>query len=229
MTIVCIHQPDFAPWLGFFDRLAKCDTYVVLDTVQFLRRGWHHRDLIKTPQGAQWITVPVHKKGRYHQAIRDVEIDYSSDWRDQHLKTLLANYKRAPHFSVIFPLIEDIYKKKYPLLIDLNMSIIHLVMDLFDIQTKIVLASDLNAAGAKTDFLVNAVSALGGTGYLTGEGSRDYLQEDAFESIGIQVNWQQFEHPMYQQLFDSFISRLSVFDYLFNCGTKSDIFHNSDE
>ena len=35
--LVVIHQPDFIPYLGFFDRLDKADIYVVFDNVQYVR------------------------------------------------------------------------------------------------------------------------------------------------------------------------------------------------
>ena len=84
MKTVCIHQPDFLPWLGFFDRLTQSDVFVVLDNVQFLRRGWHHRDKIKASNGEMWLTVPVKKSGRYEQLINQTEIENSTHWQDQH-------------------------------------------------------------------------------------------------------------------------------------------------
>ena len=109
--IVTIHQPDFMPWLGFFDRWARSDLYIALDDVQFLRRGWHHRDKIKTLQGVQWLTVPVEKKGKYTQKINEVKIAYETDWRKDHLKTIELNYKKAPNFSNIYKKIRDIYSR----------------------------------------------------------------------------------------------------------------------
>ena len=97
--IIVIHQPDFIPWIGFFDRLIKSDIFVVLDNVQYIRQGWHHRDKIKTASGSMWLTVPVKKKGRYEQLINEVEIDYSQNWQSKHLKTIHHNYGHAKYFS----------------------------------------------------------------------------------------------------------------------------------
>ena len=141
--IIVIHQPDFIPWIGFFDRLIKSDIFVVLDNVQYIRRGWHHRDKIKTVSGSTWLTVPVKKKGRYEQSINEVEIDYSQNWRSKHLNTLHHNYGQAKYFSSIFPKIEVVYSKNHPLLIDLNIALIKLINDLLNIHVKMVLSSSL--------------------------------------------------------------------------------------
>ena len=218
MTTVCIHQPDFIPWIGFFDRLIKSDIFVILDNVQFLRRGWHNRDKIKTADGWMWLTVPVKKTGRYKQLINEVEIDNSQDWRRKHLRSFQFWYGQAPYFSDYFPGIKKIYDRDYLLLVDLNVALLEFLMDAFDIQGETHFASSLDVTGKSTDLLVNIVGAVGGDIYLSGLGAKDYLDEDRFTQVGIGVIWQEFDHPVYPQLFGEFIPRLSSLDFLFNCG-----------
>ena len=91
--IVAIHQPDFLPWLGFFDRWQKSDLHIVLDDVQFLRRGWHNRDKVKVPGGVAWLTVPILKKGRYGQPLQETLIDNSRPWRRKHLGMIRDSYR----------------------------------------------------------------------------------------------------------------------------------------
>ena len=124
---VVIHQPDFIPWIGFFERLIRADFYVVLDNVQYIRRGWHHRDRIKTDSGSAWLTVPVKNKGRFEQLINEVEIDDSQNWRSKHLKTLHQNYNKSKYYSSVYPKIEAIYLQNHRLLIDLNIAFINLI------------------------------------------------------------------------------------------------------
>ena len=109
IMIITIHQPDFIPWLGFFHRWAVSDLYIVLDDVQFLRRGWHHRDRIKTASGECWLTIPVRKKGRYLQQIRQVELDNDQIWRQKHLRTIEVAYKKAPNFDHCYVALKEIY------------------------------------------------------------------------------------------------------------------------
>ena len=223
--MVTIHQPDFMPWLGFFDRWAKSDLYVVLDDVQFLRRGWHHRDKIKTPHGAVWLTVPVKNKGRFEQQIREVEIDNDSNWRRKHLRTIQSAYFKAPNFENLFPKIEVVYGKDHEKLVDFNLELLRLLAEAFGIKTPVALASDKQLSGEKSERLVNLVKLNKGTKYLTGSGSRSYLDENLFAAEDIEVAWQDFEHPVYAQLNGDFQSGLSALDYLMcRNGESSGIF-----
>jgi hypothetical protein len=226
---VVIHQPDFLPWLGFFHRWKRSDLYVVLDDVQFLRRGWHHRDKIKTAAGIQWLTVPVLKKGRYRQVIRDVAIDYSTGWRDKHLKTLETNYKKAHAYAYYFEKIKKIYHKKYRFLIELNLELLELMAGELEITTPFVLASDYHMTSTSSLRLVELAAAVGATCYLTGTGARDYLDEALFEPYNITVDWQQFNHPVYRQLHGDFIPGLSVLDFAMNCGPHPGTFLQSND
>lgn len=212
--LVTIHQPDFLPWLGFFDRWQKSDLYVVLDDVQFLRRGWQHRDKIKTKQGAMWLTVPVITKGKYHQIIRDVRIDNGTDWRHKHLRTIETNYRQAPNFDHCFEKTKKIYDKKHLSLINLNMDLLDLVAAELEITTPTVFASEYDINTTSTQRLVDLVGAVGGTHYLTGLGAMDYLDESLFHKNNIRVVWQKFQHPVYKQLHGEFIPKLSSLDYL---------------
>jgi hypothetical protein len=212
--VVTIHQPDFLPWLGFFDRWAKSDLYIILDDVQFLRRGWHHRDKIKTPQGVIWLTVPTRKKGRFDQQIKTVEIAQSGDWRRKHLETIRMAYKKAPNFSRIFPQLEEIYQRAAIRLIDFNLDLLQLAASELEINTPIMNASELYTDSSSTQRLVQLLERVSGTVYLTGLGSRAYLDENLFVQANIDIWWQDFQHPTYPQLHGNFQPNLSVLDYL---------------
>lgn len=212
--IVTIHQPDFLPWLGFFDRWKKSDIYVVLDDVQFLRRGWHHRDKIKTANGSIWLTVPVLKKGKYDQLIRDVRIDNSTNWCQDHLRAIEFNYKKAPNFGYCFKKMIEIYNRKHPFLIDLNMELLNFLASELAITTPTVFASEFNIKSKSTQRLLELVKSVNGSIYLTGMGSKDYLDESLFRKENIQVMWQEYTHTVYTQLHGKFIPMLSSLDYL---------------
>jgi hypothetical protein len=220
MTIVCIHQPDFIPWIGFFDRLLKSDIFVVLDNVQLLRRGWHNRDKIKTAKGPMWLTVPINWKGRSNQLINEAEIDNIQNWRRKQLKALDFWYKKAPYFDRYFPQIEKIYSRRHQKLVDLNVDLLNFLSQAFEIEVEVIFASSLNVTAKSTDLMVRIVKAVGGDTYLSGIGAKDYLDEQKFEQARLKVIWQKFEHPVYPQLHGEFIPDLSSIDFLFNCGDK---------
>jgi len=108
--IVSAHQPNFAPWVGFFDKMLHSDVLVLLDTVQFIKRGYQNRTRVKGPGGAQWLTVPVVTKGRYDQLTSDVEIDESADWRRVHLRTLRTVLAKAPYLDELCDCVEPAYQ-----------------------------------------------------------------------------------------------------------------------
>jgi hypothetical protein len=212
--IITIHQPDFLPWLGFFERWDKSDLYVILDDVQFIRRGWHHRDKIKTAQGIRWLTVPVNKKGRYEQLIKEVQIYDTSSWKQNFLNSLRAAYGKAPFFGPIYSEIEKILVGNHRLLIELNLALLHYCAEILDITTPIVFSSKFNENAKGSERLVNLIKAVHGDIYLTGSGSKNYLNEDAFADEGISVVWQDFQHPIYPQLHGGFSEMLSILDFL---------------
>tara|TARA_B100000315_G_scaffold156179_1_gene144737 strand:+ start:1773 stop:2483 length:711 start_codon:yes stop_codon:yes gene_type:complete len=221
-VIVTIHQPDFLPWLGFFDRWEKSDLYIVLDDVQFIRRGWHHRDKIKTQNGIEWLTVPVQKKGRYYQTINEVRINNEENWRHKHLETIQAAYRKATNFDLVYGRLSEIYNRNHDLLISFNMNLLSLCSKMLGMNTPVVFASEFNVKSTGSQRLVDLVKSVGGEEYLTGTGSRDYLDEELFRKAGIGVCWQEFDHPVYKQLHGGFEKRLSALDFLM-IATKSDI------
>lgn len=216
--IVCIHQPDFLPYLGFFDRLLKSHLFVILDDAQFLRRGWHHRDKIKTAQGICWLTVPVQKKGNYRQLIKDTKIDNHTNWKRKHLLTIEMNYKNAPNFDRFFGDLQHIYNKPFDYLIDFNLELLQWILKILKISISIVFASSTGVTSTRTFRLLDIVEHFEGTAYLSGIGAKAYLKEHLFVERNMTLIWQDFKHPIYPQLHGEFVPNLSVLDCLLNCG-----------
>ncbi len=211
--IVTIHQPDFLPWLGFFERWKGSDLFIVLDDVQFIRRGWQHRDKIKTVQGVKWLTVPVKKSGRYFQLVNEVELDQQSDKHP--LPLVKAAYSKSPCFTQIFPCLEAAFERCPSLLIDLNMDLLTRCAQALHITTPLCLASELGAGLLKgTERLLYLAQSVGADTYITGLGSKGYLDESLFRHASIRVVWQNYSHPVYKQLYGCFEPMLSVLDAL---------------
>lgn len=223
--IVTIHQPDFLPWLGFFERWQRSDLYVVLDDVQYIRRGWQHRDKIKTAQGVQWLTVPVRKKGRYHQLVSEVEIDWQEAWDVAMLKRLQDAYAKAPNLNETNALLASVFDQKCRLLMDLNLDLLKACAARLGIAKPMMLASALGGSELKsTARLIHLVKAAGGDTYLTGLGSRSYLDESQCREAGIEVVWQDYSHPVYPQLHGDFAPMLSVIDFLMMIAAPAEVF-----
>ena len=213
-VIVAIHQPNYLPWLGFFDKACKADVLILLDNVQYPKRSWSNRVRIKSPEGAAWLTVPVTAKGRYHQLIAETEIDYQENWIKRHLGTLERNYRPLPFYDEISPTIKHLLSQKPSLLNTLNGAIIKALCELLEIEVKLTSATTLGGSGAATHLLIDLTKAVGGTMYLSGEGGRLYQKESLYENAGIGLRFQQFEHPIYEQRYAEFVPGLSTFDIL---------------
>ena len=217
--IVVIHQPDFLPYLGFFDRLLKADIYVVFDNVQYVRssRGWTSRDKIKTRNGEKWLTVSTQKAAR-DTLIKDILLSDNDYWKTDNLNLIRENYKKCKYYSEIMPYIEDLYSKKFTRMMDFNLESIKMIMNLLNIEIDIVMGSELNPMGKSNELIVDIMKRLNCSKYLSGIGARDYYNPKIYDEAGVEVIWQEFNHPVYPQQFGEFIPYLSSIDLLFNCG-----------
>ena len=223
MTVVIL-QPSYLPWLGFFDLMDKADVFVILDDVQYTVRDWRSRNRIKTPDGVLWLTVPVHSKGHRGSLIKDIKVDYTQLWQRKYIKTLESFYKRAKFFEEIVELAHSIYRKHYTFLIDIDMDFILKIKEYLSLMTTIVFSSNLPSSGGKDEKLLSICKYLNATQYMSGNTAKEYLRETIFSEEGITVEWHNYVHPFYRQLWlkeQEFISHLSVIDLLFNHGPDS--------
>ncbi len=216
---VVIHQPDFIPYLGFFHRLLHADLFVVLDNVQFLREGWHHRDKIKTYNGEKWHTIRT-IKAPLETKINQIYLYNDDNWKQNNLNQIKENYKKTKFFDEIFPYLEIIYSKKISKLWEFNMESICILNRLFDIKIEMIVSSKFNLNSKSNQLLVDLLKRAGATHYLSGIGAKDYHDDKPFKEANIKVVWQDFKHPVYPQLHGEFIPYLSSIDLLFNCGIK---------
>lgn len=213
------HQPNYLPWLGFFDKMSKCDVFVIEDDVQFIYHEFQNRNKIKTSNGIKWLTVPV-KEGRKRKKISEIFISNEKNWSRRHWSNIKNSYGKSPYWNEFCDFFEETYDKKWNKLIDLNLYLIKGIMDFLNIETKLVLASSINVSGNKNDLIIAQCKAIGAKTYLSGAGARTYLDIDEFEREGINVVFQEFEYPTYPQLWGEFVQNLSVVDYLFCTGGK---------
>lgn len=219
---VVIHQPDFLPYLGFFHRLLYAEVFVVLDHVQFTRGSsdcWIYRDKIKTANGVKWLTIPV-KKCEIQTPISEVILSNTTEWKIKNLNKIQEAYRKTPFFEEIFPHIENLYGYSCIKMLDFNVQSIKMLFELFDIKIDMVFSSSLNPASKKSEMLIDILKKVDATKYLSGIGAKDYLDYTLFYDTNIEISWQEFRHPVYQQVHGEFIPYLSSIDLLFNCGMK---------
>jgi hypothetical protein len=218
--IVAIHQPQYLPWLGYFDKMRRADMFCFLDNVQYKKNDWQNRNRLKTDQGWQWLTVPVCY--RFPQKINEVKINHGVDWKRKHLQALITNYNRAPYFREYVVIFEQIFSKDWDSLTELNVYLIECLKELLGLQHKpTFLASSFKLRDHPTDRLIDICKELGADTYLSGQDGVNYMDLDRFQKYDLNMIIQDFKHPVYPQLYTDFQSHLSVVDLLFNCGPAS--------
>jgi hypothetical protein len=220
--VVTVHQPQFLPWLGYVDKIDQSDIFVILEDVQYKKQEYQNRNRIKTPKGPVWLTVPVMIKGLSDQNINETLIDNQSDWRRRHLSLLKENYRKAPFFSEYYPEIEAFYmQKRWELLSELNIEMLMYIFNKLGVTTTVRNSTEISVEGVKTLRNVNITLAMGGDTYLSGQGAKEYLEEDLFDNAGVKLRFQEYSHPVYPQLSGEFAPYMGVFDLMFNCGEES--------
>lgn len=209
---VTIHQPQFLPWLGYLEKIARADLFVVLDQVQFKKQEWQNRNRIRTADEWQWLTVPVHQ--RFGQRIHEVHVNRQVDWRRRHLRALALHYAKAPYRDLALAGLRRLYETDWERLVDLNLAVIRWLLETFQITTPVRLASELSLRDQPTDRLIDICRAVGAATYLAGPGAEQYLDRPRFERSGLRLELQRFQHPVYIQCYDPFIPGMSALDLL---------------
>jgi hypothetical protein len=221
---VAIHQPCFLPWLGYLDRMRRANLFVLLDHVQFERRGYQNRTAIRVENESKWLTVPVVQVSQ-KETILEKRIDNPPEpldrwWGSKHFQTLRFAYRKAPYFKSYAPRLQEILETRYEKLVDINQAMLDFLRDAYGITTPLVRSSELPVTGQRSSLLLSCCQAVGAKTFLGGMGgSRTYLDQDEFTRAGMGVEWQEFKHPQYAQCgAPGFIPGLSALDMLFNCG-----------
>jgi hypothetical protein len=223
--ILSAHQPNYLPYIGFFHKAARSDTFVLWDSVQYVKRGtfgWMNRNRIKTKKGWMWLTVPVLTKDKFHQKITDVLINKEMPWQRKHMRSIRMNYAQAPHFDDYAGFFEDIYSREWEKLADLNEAIILYLFQKFGVDAKIVRLSEFRLNSRGSELIIDVCRQLKADVFISGMHGRDYLDEGLFKDNGIRLEYQEFEHPVYSQLHGKFKPDLSAIDLLFNEGSESE-------
>jgi hypothetical protein len=217
---VAILQSNYIPWKGYFDIIAAVDEFILYDDVQFTKNDWRNRNKIKTPQGVQWLTVPVGQD--ISRRIRDVAMP-NNLWQAKHWKTLQSNYGRARHFEEVAEWLEPIYmERNHVRLSALNRELLEFISAYLGMTTKFSNSWDYKLIEGQSAVLVELCRQSGASEYISGPAAKNYIEEDLFVEQGIKLSWFEYpEYPEYLQLWGGFDHRVSILDLLFNCGKDS--------
>jgi hypothetical protein len=223
MKRVVILQPSYLPWLGFFEQMYVCDIFVYLNDVQYTKNDWRNRNRIKTREGMQWLTVPV--SFQFGQKINEVPINNSYPWYKKHFQALKTWYGKSEYFNIYSEELKEILYKERTYLEELDIELTQWMIKKLGLNPKTVLSSDLSVSPGDRQFrLIEICKALGCDYFYEGKSGQNYIDIKLFKSHGIMVEFQNYHHPYYNQLWlkeQGFVSHLSAIDLLFNHGPDS--------
>lgn len=213
---IAIHQPNYIPWLGYFYKIYQSDILVFLDDVQYSNQGMHNYHYIKTSQGPFRLKIPV--KTHFGCRINEVTTRDELKWKAKHLKTLEANYRKAPYFQEVFADFEKWINKEEANLVEKNIDIIRSIAEKLGINSHFVISSELDLQSQKEDKIIDICATLEGKVYYSGTGARAYQDENHFLKNGIELRYSVFKPFEYPQLWNGFQTNVTIIDYLMNCG-----------
>lgn len=219
-----ILQPSYIPWRGYFDQIHRADVFVFYDDVQYDKHGWRNRNRIKTHQGGQWLTIPVHSQGVVveNTPINEVEIAWQQSWSERHLRALQQAYSKAPYYKTYAPWLEEVYARRPIRLADFTIPLtIELAQKLGIRHTRFLRSSELKASGQKTDRLIQILTQLEVTHYISGPSARSYIEEEKFQAAGITLEYMEYNYPEYPQLYPPYDPFVTILDLLFMTGPEA--------
>lgn len=220
MKKVAVLQSNYIPWKGVFDIIHDVDLFVFYDEVQYVPRSWQNRNLIRVPNGTQWLTVPVCSERT--SAIEEVTIA-DSKWSAKHFNAICTNYGKAPYFEQYKSFLEYIYlEKKWGTLSELNQFLLMEISKILGIKTEFRNSREFKSTGAKHEKLLSLLKEIGADYYLSGPAAKDYILVEDYEKAGIELVWKSYDgYPAYRQRYDPYISAVSILDLLFNTGNDA--------
>ena len=220
--LVAIHQPNFFPWLGYFDKIRRAETFIFLDAVDYPRSGsggmgsWINRVRLAIQGDARWVTCPLKRLAR-GESILAAEIDDGQLWRKRIVRTLEANYGRATQFEGSMEFLMPLLESPETNLAAFNISAIRAIAERLGVTARFVRQSEVDSEGQATERLISLVKAVGGRAYLAGGGASGYQDDELFSGAGIEVVYQHFVPESYGPP-ERYIPGLSVIDYLMHDG-----------
>lgn len=191
--MIAIHQSQFLPWIPYIAKILHTKKFVVLDSVQFQKNGFQNRNMLKTPQGAQYLTIPI--KQKLEQKISEAKILNPQIHLKKALKTIKQNYLNAPYFAKVYEKIAPCFESAHSVmpsvakhldsnnrdvshslnmtdsLFSLNHSMLLSILELLKSECEIILQSELkNISGQKQELVNSIIKACGDLPYISGKG-----------------------------------------------------------
>ena len=215
-----ILQPSYIPWRGFFHLIQKSDCFVFYDDVQYDKHSFRNRNRVKTANGTVWLTIPVSSRGNVVNAtpIRDIRINWETNWNRKHWMTLRQSYGKAPFFDRYAGLVEEFYSRRPESLCDFTIDFTIALAKELGLERRFVRSSELGIPGYRTERLIRICKAVGADHYISGPSAQVYLKEDVMRDAGVTLEWMKYDYSEYEQLHPPYDPQVTILDLLFMKG-----------
>ena len=217
---MAVHQPNYAPWSGYFAKMFLSDVFVFLDDVQVPGgSSYVNRVMIAEGRsGARWLTIPVAKS--ISDSIRDVRLA-DPRFATKHLSTLRHAYSRSAYRDEVLDLLTPVYERASGSLASFNIELIQTVARYLGWNGRFVLSSD-RPSGLKADRrLVDLVSWVGGDVYVSGPGGDNYQSAQTYDEGGLELEVRTYSPIEYARCGWDWVPNLSCLDVLLHCGREA--------
>ena len=227
MKKIAILQSNYIPWKGYFDLINMVDEFIFYDEVQYTKNDWRNRNKIKTPQGIQWLTIPVRQES-LDQKIKDTKIS-DKKWNIKHWRTISQNYSKAKYFKDYKDIFEELYltcDEEY--LSEINYKFITTINEILEIKTKLRWSSEFELLDGQTEKLLGICKDCNADIYLSGPAAKNYFDEELAKQENIKVEWMDYSgYKEYEQLNPPFEHGVTILDLIFNEGDRAKEFMKS--
>lgn len=217
---VAASQSNYIPWKGYFDLINSADIFVFYDDVQYTNRDWRNRNILKTPYGPKWLTIPC--GSNTNRLICEVELT-DSEWQKNHWGAIRTNYGKTKYFGQYKDIFQEIYLKKNWLnLSDFNQHLIKIIAGILEIKTKFEDSRKYNLDGTKEFRIRDLLEKINADTYVCGPSAQSYLKPEYLKGINVDLEWMDYSgYKEYHQLFPPFVHQVTILDLIFNEGPNS--------
>lgn len=220
-----IHQPHYFPWIGYFDKMAKADTFVLLDQVQLEKNSLMLKNRVPATNGElKFLTISADTKDYLEREYRDIQAKDNAVWKERQRNAVKNYFRKASGYREVLPMFEQFLEQNFDTVCQWTCASIEFVRQALDIQTPLIYQSEViyDHDMKRSDLVYGICKAIGADTYFSGRGaSVEYLDREKFAENGVKIVFQDFSHPVYPQInTQEFIPGISILDMLFNCGIE---------
>lgn len=212
-----IMQPYFFPYVGYFQLVNATDKFVFYDDVNFIKKGWIHRNNFRIKKEASLLSVPL-KKASQNKKINETFIHQANFkvWKEKFFKSIYQNYKDSPHFDTTWELLKFFFSKDFDLISELSAESVKKVSKHLSIDTNFLYSSSLEYEKEKSaeEKILNINSILKTSAYYNLSGGKNLYNEENFRNKNMELKFIESNDVRYFQQDKNFTPNLSIIDVL---------------